>query len=347
LPVIYQEYGIAMKKILVTLGPSSFNERVIKEISIQGVYLFRINLSHTEIEKVENCINFIRQNTDIPICLDSEGAQIRNQKVKNGKIFFEKNSIVKIFFETIIGDSKNISFTPEGIAKQFIVGDIINIDFDLVAIQIVEKNKTCCIAKVLKSGYVCSNRAVDINRKIKLPAITEKDKKAFKIGKEMGIKNFALSFANSEGDVKKMRAIVGDKSSIICKIESEEGLINLKSILNATDEVLIDRGDLSRQIPIEKIPFLQRRIISMARIFGRPVYVATNLLESMLENRTPTRAEVNDIVSTILMGADGLVLAAETAIGKYPVAAVEVIKKNIAMCKKWSPNTNILEILEI
>lgn len=336
-----------MKKILVTLGPSSFNEKVIKDISNQGVYLFRINLSHTEIEEVEDRINFIRQNTEIPICLDSEGAQIRNQKVENEKIYFQKDSIVKIHFETIVGDSENISFTPEGIAKQFIVGDIVNIDFDLAAIQVFEKNKTCCFAKILKSGYIRSNRAVDLSRKIKLPAITEKDKKAFKIGKEMGVNNFALSFANSEDDVKKMRAIVGDKSLIICKIESEEGLINLKSILNATDEVLIDRGDLSRQIPIEKIPFLQRRIISMARIFDRPVYVATNLLESMLRNRTPTRAEVNDVVSTILMGADGLVLAAETAVGKYPVATVEVIKKNIAMCKKWSPNTNILEILEM
>jgi len=336
-----------MKKILVTLGPSSFNEKVIKEISDQGVYLFRINLSHTEIEEVEDRINFIRQNTDIPICIDSEGAQIRNQKVENEEIYFKKDSIVKIHFETIVGDPENISFTPEEIAKQFIVGDIINIDFDLAAIQVFEKNKTCCFAKILKSGYIRSNRAVDLSRKIKLPAITEKDKEAFKIGKEMGVNNFALSFANSEGDVKKMRAIVGGESSIICKIESEEGLINLKNILNVTDEVLIDRGDLSRRIPIEKIPFLQRRIISMARLYSRPVYVATNLLESMLEKRTPTRAEVNDIVSTILMGADGLVLATETAIGRYPVATVETIKKIIVMCKKWSPNTNILEILEM
>lgn len=336
-----------MKKILVTLGPSSFNERAIKEISIQGVYLFRINLSHTEIEEVEDRINFIRQNTDIPICLDSEGAQIRNQKVENEEIYFKKDSIVKIHFETIVGDPENISFTPEEIAKQFIVGDIINIDFDLAAIQVFKKNKTCCFAKILKSGYIRSNRAVDLIRKIKLPAITEKDKEALKIGKEMGVNNFALSFANSKNDVNEMRAIVGGESSIICKIESEEGLINLKNILNVTDEVLIDRGDLSRRIPIEKIPFLQRRIISMARLYSRPVYVATNLLESMLEKRTPTRAEVNDIVSTILMGADGLVLATETAIGRYPVATVETIKKIIVMCKKWSPNTNILEILEM
>jgi pyruvate kinase len=336
-----------MKKILVTLGPSSFNEKVIRELTNQGVYLFRINLSHTKVEDVESTINLIRRFSDVPICLDSEGAQIRNQEVANGEVCFEKDSIVKIHFSPVVGDSENISFTPFGIAGQFKIGDVVNIDFDLAKIQISEVLETCCYAKVLKSGTVSNNKAVDVNRPIDLPAITEKDKAAIEIGKKMGINHFALSFANTKADVELMRSLIGKDSTLICKIESEQGLRNLKSILEATDEVLIDRGDLSRQIPIEKIPFLQIRIISMARIFDRPVYVATNLLESMLKNRSPTRAEVNDVVSTLLMGADGLVLAAETAIGEYPIAAVEVLRKNIDMCGKWSPNTSILEILEI
>lgn len=337
-----------MKKILATLGPSSFDEDVIKEMSRQGLYLFRINLSHTETEEIADRIRFIRRFTDVPICLDSEGAQIRNQKIRDGNTLFKKDSVVKIHFTPVVGDSENISFVPEGIAREFMVGDVINIDFDLASIQVFEKNRTHCLAMVLRPGNIRSNRAVDlVNRDIALPALTEKDKKAFEIGKEMGIDHFALSFASSKEDVDQIRAIVGRKASMMCKIESLGGLLRLKEILDVADEVLIDRGDLSRRIPIEKIPFLQIRIISMARLYSRPVYVATNLLESMLEKRTPTRAEVNDIVSTILMGADGLVLAAETATGKYPVAAVEITRKIIGLCKKWSPNTNILEILEM
>ena len=171
--------------------------------------------------------------------------------------------------------------------------------------------------------------------------------KAFEICKKLGITHFALSFARSGDDIRKMREIVGIDSLIISKIENRSGLTNLKSILKATDEILIDRGDLSRQVPIQKIPFLQNRIVSMARISEIPVYVATNLLESMRYNELPTRAEMNDVVSTVLSGTDGLVLAAETAIGKYPVESVKMIREALSLCKKWTPNTNIMEILEM
>jgi len=336
-----------MKKILVTLGPSSLKENVIKSMAKYGIYLFRVNLSHTKLEDLEECINIISKSTTVPICLDSEGAQIRSHKVENGKIFLEENSVVKIHNDEILGNAEHLSFSPKGISYQFVVGDVINVDFDLVSLQVIEKNAKHCLAKVVKGGSIQSNKAADICRELNLEGVTEKDKKAFLIGKEMGIFHFALSFASSMQDVIKCRDIVGNNSKIISKIESKKGLINIKGIIDNSDELLIDRGDLSRQVSIEKVPFFQRRIISLCRLYDKPVYVATNLLESMIKSESPTRAEVNDVVSTVLMGANGLVLAAETAVGAYPVKAVQVVRNLCELCRRWTPNTSINEILEM
>jgi len=336
-----------VKKILVTLGPASMTGEVIKEMAEYGVNLFRLNLSHTMPNDIEKYIKIIKSNTDVPICLDSEGAQIRTQEIKGGSVCLQENSMIKVHYDTVIGDAENISFSPEGVALQFDVNDIIKIDFNLVAIKIVEKNKSFCLGKVMTPGAIGSNKAVDVNRDIPLQPITEKDKRAIAIGKEMGIKNFALSFANSRADVMQFKMLTGKEANIISKIESKHGLMNLRDILDESDAILIDRGDLSRQIQIEKIPFLQRKIISIVRIKKRPVYVATNLLESMIKSRVPTRAEVNDVVSTILMGADGLVLAAETAIGEHPVHAVKMIRNIISLCGKWTVNTSISEVVDM
>ncbi len=336
-----------MKKILVTLGPSSLNEKTIKAIAEHRIHLFRVNLSHTDLNDLHHIIELIRANTTVPICIDSEGAQIRNGKMIDGKVCYQKDSEIKIHFEDIVGDDKNISFFPVDIARSFQPGDVINIDFDLTSMLITRSETDHAMAKVIKGGLVGNNKAADLSREIPLPALTEKDQQAFALARQMGIRHFALSFANRSRDVEAVRAIVGPEATIISKIESRTGLGNLKSILQTTDEILIDRGDLSRQVSIEKIPFLQRRIISMAKIFDRPVYVATNLLENMIKNRVPTRAEANDIVSTIDMGADGLVLAAETAVGKYPVESAGTVRQLAELCRRWTPNTNIMEILEM
>ena len=336
-----------MKKILITLGPQSLNRKTIRQIDTCGIYLFRLNMSHTAIENLEESIRYIQSSTDTPICIDSEGAQIRSGYINNGGTFLEKDHIIKIHHQAIEGDSQNIYFTPFGISKQFQKGDRINIDFDLAAVRVIECKSRYCLAVVEKSGRVGSNKAADINRHIELKAITDKDVAAFEIGLKMGVQHFALSFASTDDDINRVREIVGPEATVISKIESQMGLANLKQILKSSDEILIDRGDLSRQMPIEKIPFLQRRIISMARIFDTPVFVATNLLENMIKSRTPTRAEVNDVVSTILMGADGLVLAAETAIGKYPVESAKLVREITNLCRKWTPNTTILEIMEM
>ena len=333
------------KKILITLGPASLKEDIISKFEDHEVYLFRINLSHTPLEEVAPTIKKIRNWTQVPICLDSEGAQLRNQKMKNEAILFNKGDEVCIHFEPILGDANNISFSPKGIAKQFVVGDEISIDFDHVKLRIIEAKIDKALAIVVSGGRVGCNKAADVPRNLTFDSLTMKDLDAIKIGLDLDVRHFALSFANTPEDVDFMRTLCGTNSKIICKIESPSGLTNLDGIVERADEILIDRGDLSRKILIEKVPFLQRLIISTARLHNTPVFVATNLLESMVTKKTPTRAEVNDVVSTLLMGADGLVLAAETAIGKYPVEAVTMIRKLIEESEAWTPDVSLSEFI--
>jgi len=333
-------------KILATLGPSSLNKNTVQTMASENVSLFRINLSHTKIDDVEDVIKKIQSWTDIPICLDSEGAQIRNQDMESESILFRKGEIVKIHFDDIIGNSGNISFTPKSVAPQLKIDDVIRVDFNAVKFRIVEKSEFFLLAIVESEGVVGSNKAADVDCDIDLDAVTPKDKVAFEIGLRYGINNFSLSFTNSAKDVEEVRKIIGQNSNLISKIESIKGVLNLGEILPVVDQILIDRGDLSREIPIEKIPFAQRRIISYARSKDVPVFVATNLLESMIQTNSPTRAEVNDVASTILMGANGLVLAAETAIGKFPIESVKMINSLICQYNRWTPESSFSDIIE-
>ncbi len=332
-------------KILATLGPSSLNDNTVRKLTKENVNLFRINLSHTKLDDVKNIIEKIQSWTDTPICLDSEGAQIRNQDMISESVNFKKNDIVKIHRTSIVGDSNNISFTPGNVSRQLKVGDRIKVDFNSVCFNITEIKDNFLLSVVERGGIVGSNKAADTDADIKLSAITPKDKKAFRIGLDMGVKNFSLSFTNSAEDVLQVREIIGNNSNLISKIESIEGVLNLGEILPLVDQILIDRGDLSREIPIEKIPFIQRRIISFARSKDTPVYVATNLLESMIKSSSPTRAEANDVASTLLMGASGLVLAAETAIGDHPVGAVEMINLIIKQHNRWTSESSFNDII--
>ena len=332
-------------KILATLGPSSLNNYTVKELTKKGVDLFRINLSHTKLEDVKNIIEKIQSWTDVPVCLDSEGAQIRNQDMVSESVNFNKDDTIKIHHKTIVGDSNNVSFTPNNVSRQLKVGDEIRVDFNSVCFCVTEVKDDFLLAIVKRGGVVGSNKAADTDADIKLNAITPKDEEAFKIGLGMGVENFSLSFTNSAEDVSQVRKIIGNNSHLISKIESIKGVLNLGEILPVVDQILIDRGDLSREVPIEKIPFVQRRIISYARSKDKPVYVATNLLESMINSSTPTRAEANDVASTLLMGASGLVLAAETAIGDYPVGAVDMINLIIKQYDRWTTESSFNDIL--
>ncbi len=316
-------------ELLCTLGPASMNERVIKRLTDLGVALFRINLSHTDLGDLRGAIELIQRYTKVPICLDTEGAQVRNGALTGGKAFLAEHGLIQARRLGRPGDAECFGFYPEFVVDLLEIGDFISIDFNAVLVQVVAKQEGTVTMRVLNGGMMGQNKAVSVDRPLPLPALTEKDRGAIEIGRRMGITNYALSFANCGADVALIRQLCGSPVRIISKIECRNGLTHLAEIAERSDAILIDRGDLSREVPIERIPMVQREIIRHCNLVGRKVYVATNLLESMIQQPGPTRAEVNDVITTLASGADGLVLAAETAVGVSPIASANMIVRLI------------------
>jgi len=286
-------------------------------------------MSHIKINKLKNTIKFIKKFSKTPICIDTEGAQIRS-KVKKIKYLKSNNQTVNIY-----KNAGNFNIYPSEVFNKIKKNDIMDVGFDGLKIKVirVKKNKLNC--KVLKDGLLENNKGIHIeNRKIKLNFITEKDKKAILIAKTMNIKHYALSFTNTYKDILKFNKLL--KSEIkIFKIETKSAINGLKKMINHGGRFLIDRGDLSKDISVEMLPAIQRKILKIAKIKNKKVYVATNFLESMVKNKYPNRGEANDIYNTLETGAAGLVLAAETAIGKYPEECVVFLKKMIKTYLKF------------
>jgi|TARA_B100000795_G_C22731298_1_gene411494 pyruvate kinase len=307
------------KEIFCTVGPGSLNKSFLN-FSRKNINLLRLNMSHVDIKNLPKTINFIRKYTSTPICIDTEGAQIRSKVIKN--MTYKKNLKLNIFLK-----KGNFKLYPPEVFYNLKKNDILDVGFEGLKIKIVKivKEQIKCI--VIEPGKLENNKGIHVvNRKFKLNFITKKDQEAIEIGKKNKIKYFALSFVNSSDDIKKFNKILKTEKKIF-KIETENAMKNIDSILKSGDNFLIDRGDLSKEIKIENIPLAQRLILKKAKKFNKKVYIATNFLESMIYKNFPTRAEVNDIYNAIELGSAGIVLAAETAIGKYPIECVNLIKK--------------------
>ena len=317
---------MSKKKIFCTLGPSSLNPSFLKFANNKRIDLLRLNMSHVKIEQLEKYIKLIKKYSKLPICIDTEGAQIRS-KVKKEK-FFKKNSKLEI------SNEKNFALYPEIVFKQIRTGDILDIGFDGLKLQIKRKTKNSLVGKVINQGKLENNKGIHVvNRKINLNYITEKDIEAIKIGKKNKIDNYALSFVNSEEDIKKFFKIL-PKENKIFKLETKAAINNLSSIFKKGKNFLIDRGDLSKEIGIENVPIAQRKILKLAKRKNKKIFIATNFLESMILKDFPTRAEVNDIFNALELGASGIVLAAETAIGRYPKNCILFLSKIFKNFKK-------------
>jgi pyruvate kinase len=319
-------------KLICTVGPSSVNESVLKKFKMRGVYLIRINLSHIEVSEIEHYIRYLKK-FDIPIAIDTEGAQIRTGNFGTGGIQFSLNDMVKIYKSDIVCDNHNIYFTPYNVISYLVPGHLISLDFNSVLLRVEDisslKMKGYIECRVIVGGYVGSKKGVHcdgVNHA--LPPFSEKDLKAIDVAKEFDIKYFTLSFINSENEVKYFKNLYPD-SVAYAKIETIRGVENISSILKCADGILIDRSDLSREIPIEKMPLTQKILIETACACGKEVFVASNIIERMADDLKPSRAEVNDVINTIIDGASGFVLTKETAVGKYPVETVNMMNNLI------------------
>ncbi len=319
--------------IFCTLGPSSLNKNFLNFLEKKKyiVSLVRINLSHINFEDLKKTIRFIDRHCSIPICIDTEGAQIR-AKVNSNK----KKKIKKGKYFDLYKKKGSFNLYPFEIFDEIKRNDILNIGFEGLVGKVTSKTKNLIKLKCLQSGILENNKGIHVeNRKVKINYITDKDKKSIKLGKELNIKNYALSFTNTLKDIKNFQKLLPNQNRIY-KIESDNAVKNISLFLKHELNFLIDRGDLSKSTGVEKIPVIQRKILKKAKRRKKvKISIATNFLESMIENPYPTRAEVNDIYNALEMGASNLVLAGETAVGKYPKECVILLEKIIKTYSRY------------
>ncbi|MBI2639322.1 MAG: sulfate adenylyltransferase [Candidatus Sungbacteria bacterium] len=322
-----------MVKLIVTLGPSVRTEAGLRRLKAKGVDFVRINMSHSSVDDLRYFIALAKK-IGIPFIVDTEGSQIRSGRLSGNSIMFSEDEEVRIHAADIVGDQQNISLRPSHIVSQLEPGDMLHIDFESLILRVADTSHAgdgFVLAKAMSAGRIGNNKAVIIDsampKAYDLPPLSEKDYQSIAIGLQEGVGYIAASFMRSGDFVDTVRDATKGRMKIISKIECVDGLKNLDEIIQKSDALLIDRGDLSKEIPIEKIPFAQKIIMSHAHQHGKPVFVATNLLETMVEKQRPTRAEAHDVIATILDGAAGVALSAETAIGKYPFECVSMMQK--------------------
>ena len=323
-----------MAKIIATIGPNSNNSSILGGLN-EKVHYFRINMSHTDERDIELRVKELLPY-DVPIILDTEGPQVRSGNTH--RLNFNAGEQVYLYNHEIECNDYSLFFTPSHIANSFQVGDKISLAFYSVLFQINDistKEEGYVTANVIHGGVLDSRKAVHIESpNFVLPVFSSKDYKAFEIGNNFWISHYTLSFTESKEDVKLFRQFCPNAKAY-SKIESMKGLENFKEIAQEADGILIDRGDLSSQVPIELIPLIQKNIINYCNAIGKPVFIATDTLQHMFENRRPNAADANDMISTLLDGADGIALTKETATGKYPVETVDMLIKMIEVSNNF------------
>lgn len=328
-------------KIVCTIGPASESEAVLKDLFLNGLNVCRLNFSHGSHDEHRARIETIKKvrselNMPIAIMLDTKGPEIRLGDFANGPVELKQGDIFTVTTRDILGDSTIVSQSYEHLPKDVVIGDRILIDDGLVELQVLEVIEGTDIkCEIINSGVLSNHKGVNVpGVKINLPAITEKDIKDIIFGIENGIDFIAPSFIRKAQDVIEIRRILEDNNGhdidIISKIENQEGVDNIDEIIAASDGIMVARGDLGVEIETEIMPLVQKQLISKANLAGKPVITATQMLDSMMRNPRPTRAEVTDVANAILDGSSSIMLSGETAAGKYPVEAVKTMH-NIAI----------------
>ena len=320
-----------LPEIICTVGPSSLSERTLLGLKTAGVDIFRINMSHADLDEIYK-LNELAKKLDFKLGIDTEGAQIRTKisKDQSKEITLSEGDKFEINI-TSKKYAKNelIKFYPETVYERLEKDMLIRLDFNGAVVLVKEKSKSKIFFECINGGVIGNNKGVDtINNQIELPDFTAKDLKSLNIAKSLGINEIFISFCKSTDSIDLVKSI-NKNSRVTSKIESKLSIHNLDSICRESDAILIDRGDLTREISIMDIPFAQRSIIKVAINNSTPCYIATNVLDSLIKGDIPTRAELNDIVGTLEMGATGIVLAAETAIGRKPILCAEIVKELI------------------
>lgn len=324
-------------KIVCTIGPATKKVEILKEIINMGMDVARINFSHGSHSEHKETIEMVRQaskelSKPIGIMLDTRGPEIRIGTFKNSPILLKQGDDFTLTSQDIEGTQEGVSITYKELPKEISPGSRILMDDGLISMIVERTDGTNIYCKVEIGGELSNRKGVNIpNFKLNLPAITEKDLEDILFGIGMDVDFIAASFIRKSEDVIEIRKILEDNGAghikIISKIESQEGVDNLDMIGETSDGIMVARGDLGVEIPAEEVPLVQKRIICLCNRLGKPVITATQMLDSMIRNPRPTRAEANDVANAIFDGTDAVMLSGETAAGKYPVESVEMMAK--------------------
>ena len=322
-------------KIVCTIGPASESIDTLKELIKSGLNVCRLNFSHGNYEehgkRIEN-IKAARNEMNLPIAilLDTKGPEIRTGKFLSPEVNLVEGQNFIITMEDVLGDETKCTVSYKELVNDVKPGNQILIDDGLVGLAVKEIKGQEILCIVQNAGTIKDNKGVNVpNVKINLPAITPKDKKDIEFGIEQGIDFIAASFVRKASDVLAIREILEENNAtniqIISKIENQEGVDNIDEILEVSDGLMVARGDLGVEIPTEDIPIVQKELIKKCNILGKPVITATQMLDSMIRNPRPTRAEVTDVANAIFDGTDAIMLSGETAAGKYPLESVKTM----------------------
>ena len=328
-------------KIIATLGPSIFAEEKLKKAILNGVDAFRINFSHN-ISGIDKVVKKIRKferllNKKISIIADLQGVKLRLGKIENNAIKIKANQKIIIDSLNKIGSQERLSFPYPQLLKKVKVGNKILIDDGKYLFKVIKKIKNGVIAvNQSGNGRISSNKSLHIpNFFVPFDNLTKKDKQDIKIAKRLGCNWLALSYIQNAKLIRQTRNLIPKDMGIIAKIENRNALKNIKEIINETTAIMIARGDLAMDIGHSEVPEVQLDLIKQCTAASKPVIVATQMLESMIESIVPTRAEINDVATAIFQGADTVMLSAETAAGKYPLESIKTMKKTILSAEKY------------
>ncbi len=332
-------------KIVCTMGPNTDNREIMRELALNGMDVARFNFSHGDHAEHKHRLEIlesVREELGIPIAslLDTKGPEIRTGKLKDGKkVTLKEGDLYTLTTEEIVGDETRGYINYAGLAEDVKPGDRILIDDGLIELHVREVNGTDIVCRIENGGELGEKKGVNVpGVRVKLPALTDKDKEDIRFGVDEGFDFVAASFVRNADAIREIREILDEKGSamqIIAKIENEEGIENIDSIIEASDGIMVARGDMGVEIPAEKVPHIQKMIIRKCNLACKVVITATQMLDSMIRNPRPTRAEVSDVANAVYEGTDAVMLSGETAMGSYPIEAVRMMSQIAEESEKY------------
>lgn len=329
-------------KIVATVGPASSSKEMLRALVKEGVDVFRLNFSHgshNDHQKVVENVREINQemNSTVALLLDLQGPKIRVQEMQPD-VVIERGQTFIITTRELLGNREIASTSYKNLPNDVKSGDVILIDDGKIELKVVEVRDIDVVTEVVYGGPLKTKKGINLPfSKVTAPSLTEKDLKDLDFGLKNNVDWIALSFVRKASDIHSLRKIIDDHKStsrIVAKIEKPEALNNIDDIIAATDAVMVARGDLGVEIWLEEVPMVQKMLVEKCNKAAKPVIVATQMMESMIENPRPTRAETNDVANAVMDGADAVMLSAETAAGKYPIEVIRSMVRTISSVEK-------------